>query len=58
MIDNKVAFKKVKGKKFYPAVQTCHSGPDIVVDFKPKKLPKSLRKSDSDSDSNSDSNKG
>jgi hypothetical protein len=47
-----VAFKKIKGKKFYAAVSTCHGlgGADLVVDFKPKKLPKSIRKSNSDSD--------
>jgi hypothetical protein len=50
-----VAFKKIKGKKFYAAVQPCHSGSDLIVDFKPKKLPKSLRKSESDSDDSDDS---
>jgi hypothetical protein len=49
-----VAFKKIKGKKFYAAVQTCHRGSDLIADFKPKKLPKSLR-SDSDSDDSDDS---
>jgi hypothetical protein len=50
-----VAFKKIKGKKFYAAVQTCHSGADLIVDFKPKKLPKSL-KSESDSENDDSEN--
>jgi hypothetical protein len=50
-----VAFKKIKGKKFYAAVQPCHSECGLIVDFKPKKLPKSLRKSESDSDDSDDS---
>ena len=40
-------FKKIKGKKFFPVVQICHSAKDIEVNFSPK-YPKGVSKEEED----------